>query len=184
MIIGPAADRIGTRRIAMVGQFLLAAGLNLIGLAGSEFAFEVTYLLSVGVGVGLCFVPAMGAVQTACQRTPALAGGFAASGIGFGTFVVPPLVQGMIDHIGWRGALQVMSLLAVGGMLATLLLAAPARSSRNHATALSVHPLSLRQLLGSGDFALLYLAQLLVAVVAFVPFAHLVLLATAFGIRK
>src|SRR5208283_586789 len=47
VIIGPAADRIAARRITAVGQLLLIAGLNLIGLAGTEVAFEVTYLLNV-----------------------------------------------------------------------------------------------------------------------------------------
>jgi MFS family permease len=182
VVIGPAADRIGSRRITMVGQFSLAVGLILIGFARNELAFEVAYLLSVGIGVGLCYVPAMGAVQVACQRTPALAGGLAASGIGLGTLVEPPLVQGMIDYVGWRGALQVMSLLAVCGILAARLLAKPEGSSRNQAAASPNRPLPLRQLLTSDHFALLYLAQLLVAIVAFVPFAHLVLLAMAKGV--
>ena len=89
LVIGPVADRNGARRIAMLGQLVLASGLVLISLARSETTFDIAYLLGVGVGVGvgLCFVPAKGAVQAVCWRSPALAGGLAASGIGVGTLV-------------------------------------------------------------------------------------------------
>ena len=183
LVIGPVADRNGARRIAMLGQLVLASGLVLISLARSETTFDIAYLLGVGVGVGvgLCFVPAKGAVQAVCWRSPALAGGLAASGIGVGTLVEPPLVQGMIDHFGWRGALDATSVLAICGMFVALLLPQTAKPSGSRVATASDRPQQLDKFLSAERLALLYTAQLFLSIVAFVPLAHLVLFARAKG---
>lgn len=183
LVIGPVADRNGARRIAMLGQLVLASGLVLISLARSETTFDIAYLLGVGVGVGvgLCFVPAKGAVQAVCWRSPALAGGLAASGIGVGTLVEPPLVQGMIDHFGWRGALDATSVLAICGMFVALLLPQTAKPSGSCVATASDRPQQLDKFLSAERLALLYTAQLFLSIVAFVPLAHLVLFARAKG---
>jgi MFS family permease len=179
---GPLADRIGARIVAAVGGAVLAAGLIVMSCAGSECTFDIGYLLGVGGGVGLCFVPAVGAVQALCWRKPAIAGGVAASGIGLGTFVLPSLAQLMIDDVGWRQGLQLLSVLAACAGLAALPLARPsARNDQRRVPPASGSPLRLAELLQSRHFLLLYATQLIVSLVAFVPFAHLVLFARAMG---
>jgi MFS family permease len=182
VVSGPLADRIGARIIAAVGCAVLACGLIVMSRAGSECAFDFGYLLGVGAGVGLCFVPAVGAVQALCWKNPAIAGGVAASGIGLGTLVLPSLAQLMIDYVGWRHALQLLSVLAAGGGLAALPLAR-SRTRKEPRCALPAFesPPRLTKLLQSRRFLLLYAAQLIVSLVAFVPFAHLVLFARAMG---
>jgi MFS transporter, OFA family, oxalate/formate antiporter len=156
----------------------------LMSFAHSELAFDATYLLGIGLGIGLCYVPAMGAVQAVCLRCPALAGGLAASGIGVGTLVEPSLAHRAVEYLGWRGALQMMSLLGVGGMLAAfLLLPRNVHAEANRAVLrFAVYPKRTDQHRNGRNAALLYLAQLLVSVVVFVPFAHLVLFARARGL--
>ena len=179
---GPLADRIGARIVAAVGGAVLASGLIVMSCAGSECTFDIGYLLGVGGGVGLCFVPAVGAVQALCWRKPAIAGGVAASGIGLGTFVLPSLAQLMIDNVGWRQGLQLLSVLAACAGLAALPLARPsARNDQRRVPPASGSPLRLAELLQSRRFLLLYATQLIVSLVAFVPFAHLVLFARAMG---
>jgi len=177
---GPLADRIGTRMIAVVGCVMLACGLIVMSRSDSEFAFEMGYLLGVGAGVGLCFVPAVGAVQTQCWKDPAIAGGVAASGIGLGTLVMPPVAQLMIDYVGWRQALLLLSVFAACGGLAALPLGRPRDIHRRVPPASESSP-RLAELLQSRRFLLLYGAQLVISLVAFVPFAHLVLFAKAMG---
>jgi predicted MFS family arabinose efflux permease len=179
---GPLADRIGARIVAAVGCAVLACGLIVMSRAGSECVFDIGYLLGVGAGVGLCFVPAVGAVQALCWKNPAIAGGVAASGIGLGTLVLPSLAQLMIDYVGWRQALQLLSILATCGGLAALPLARPrTRNDHRRAPLASGSSPRLAELLQSRRFLLLYAAQLIVSLVAFVPFAHLVLFARAMG---
>ena len=179
---GPLADRIGPRIVAAVGSAVLACGLIVMSRASSEYAFDIGYLLGVGAGVGLCFVPAVGAVQALCLKNPAIAGGVAASGIGLGTFVLPSLAQLTIDYVGWRQALQLLSVVAACGGLAALPLGRP-RMGNDHGRVplASESPPPFAELLQSHRFLLLYAAQLVVSLVAFVPFAHLVLFATTMG---
>jgi MFS family permease len=179
---GPLADRIGTRIVAAVGCAMLACGLIVMSRAGGEGAFDIGYLLGVGAGVGLCFVPAVGAVQALCWKNPAIAGGVAASGIGLGTLVLPSLAQLTIDYFGWRQALQLLSVFAACGGFAVLPLARPRSTDDGRRIPFACErPPRIAGLLQSRRFLLLYAAQLIVSLVAFVPFAHLVLFARAMG---
>jgi MFS transporter, OFA family, oxalate/formate antiporter len=177
---GPLAERIGARIVAVTGCAVLAGGLVVMGCAGDEPVSDIAYLVGVGVGVGLCFVPAVGAVQVLCRRNPAVAGAVAASGIGLGTFVLPSLAQLLIDHIGWRQTLQLLGVLAACCGLAALPLAGSGMVN-NRVPYSSPSPPRLAELLRSRRFLLLYATQLIVSLVAFVPFAHLVLFARAMG---
>jgi OFA family oxalate/formate antiporter-like MFS transporter len=179
---GPLADWIGARIIAAVGCAVLAGGLLVMSRAGSGCAFDIGYLLGAGAGVGLSFMPTVGAVQAPCWKNPEIAGGVAASGIGLGTLVLPSLAQLMIDYVGWRQALLLLSLLAACGGLAALALIRPrTRNDHPRVPLASESPPRFAELLQSGRFQLLYAAQLIVSLVAFVPFVHLVLVARAIG---
>jgi MFS transporter, OFA family, oxalate/formate antiporter len=179
---GPLADRIGARIVTAMGCAVLASGLIVMSRAGAEPVFDIGYLFGVGVGVGLCFVPAVGTVQVLCRKNPAVAGGIAASGIGLGTLVLPSLAQLLIDHISWRQTLQLLGVLAACGGLATLPLAGwGAVNDRGRVPHSSASKPRLAELLRSRRFLLLYATQLIVSLVAFVPFAHLVLFARTMG---
>jgi predicted MFS family arabinose efflux permease len=153
-----------------------------MSLASSECTLDFGYLLGVGVGVGLCFVPSVGAVQACCSKNPTVAGGIAAAGIGLGTLVLPPLAQLMIVHVGWRLALKVLATFAGCAALAALPLSGTGTMNGRYRVPLQSNG-SFRpaELLRSRRFILLYAAQLIVSLVAFVPFAHLVLFARRMG---
>ena len=177
---GPLADRIGPRTVAALGSAVLACGLLVASHATNEYSFDVGYLLGVGGGVGLCFVPAVGAVQAACRAKPAVAGGVAASGIGMGTLVLPSLTQLLIDHVGPPQALEALALLAGCGGVAALLLPS-ARNMNGGSANRAGHEPDRAGAAQSSRFVLLYAAQLTISLVAFVPFAHLVIVARAMG---
>lgn len=179
---GPLADRIGSRIIAAIGCAVLASGLLVMSSAGDEQIFDLGYVVGIGIGIGLCFVPVVGAVQAQCRGRPALAGGIAASGIGLGTLVLPSLAQLIADDIGWRGALQLLSVSAACVALAALPLGtSTVRNNRGRITLSAERTPSLGELLHSRPFLILYAAQLTISLVAFVPLAHLALFARAMG---
>src|SRR5437868_9435654 len=60
---GMLADRVGARRVAAAGVVFLAGALWLSSLAGSVTFLYVTYSIGIGLGVGLTYVPSVGAVQ-------------------------------------------------------------------------------------------------------------------------
>ncbi|RQS54453.1 MFS transporter [Burkholderia sp. Bp8984] len=113
IVSGPLADRFGSRRFAVTGMLLTAAGLAAAGAAHTLLQVYVAYGLGVGLGVGCAYVPAVGAVQRWFVRRRGFASGLAVAGIGVGTLVMPPLASALIAHVGWRGAYFTLAALAV-----------------------------------------------------------------------
>jgi MFS family permease len=166
---GVLADRFGPRRIALCGVACLVAALWLASLAGSVGMLYVTYSTGIGIGVGLVYVPSVGAVQPWFSANRALASGLAVAGIGAGNFVVPLLAAWWIELFGWRQAFVALAVfaLALGGAAALAIDAPP----REKAAPRDGTP--LRAALGSREFALLYVAMVFSCIGLFVPMVHL-----------
>src|SRR6266478_3107024 len=124
IVSGPLADRFGSRRLAVAGMILTGLGLAAASAARSLPEVYAAYGLGVGLGVGLAYVPAVGAVQRWFVRRRGLASGLAVSGIGVGTLVMPPLASLFIEYLGWRHAyLMLGGLAAVVGAGMALMIA-------------------------------------------------------------
>lgn len=113
IVSGPLADRFGSRRLAVAGMLLTAAGLAAAGAARTLLQVYAAYGLGVGLGVGCAYVPAVGAVQRWFVRRRGFASGLAVAGIGVGTLAMPPLASALIAHLGWRGAYFTLAAIAV-----------------------------------------------------------------------
>src|SRR5258706_3166565 len=101
---GVLADRYGTRNVALAGVAFLAAGLAAASYATSVTVLYATYSVGLGIGIGLTYVPSVGAVQPWFDRQRVFASGIAVSGIGAGNLLAPPLAAWWIGTLGWRGA--------------------------------------------------------------------------------
>ena len=112
-VSGPLADRIGPQRVILAGVALIALGLFLASAAQHLWQVYLTYSLGVGVGVGLAYVPAVGAVQRWFSRNRGLASGLAVSGIGAGTLAMPLLSAAGIDQFGWRETYIVLGVMTL-----------------------------------------------------------------------
>ena len=167
---GMLADRFGPRRVTAAGVACLAAALWLASRADSVAMLYATYSIGVGIGVGLVYVPAVGAVQPWFERNRAAASGIAVAGIGAGNFVVPLLAAWWIERYGWRGAYVAL-------MLFVLLLGGAAAVAIKEKTVFrkgeALPGLSLRQAMRTREFALLYLSLFFSCVGVFVPMVHL-----------
>lgn len=187
---GILADRFGPRRIALAGAVMLALGLVGASLAPSLTTLYVTYSVGIGVGVGLTYVPSVGAVQPWFLRRRAFATGIAVAGIGAGNLVVPPLAAWWIDLYGWRGAYLVLAVFALilAGGAAWFIDNNPARRDQRTGERLAPPPrpepqtgASLRQALRSREFWILYVSLFLPTIGVFVPMVHLAPYATDHG---
>lgn len=69
----------------------------------------------IGLGFALCYTPAIAMVGIYFCERKALAYGIAMSGSGIGTFILAPVVQLLIEHYSWRGALLIL-----GGFVSNL----------------------------------------------------------------
>lgn len=188
---GILADRFGPRRVALAGAVALALGLLGASFAPSLTALYVTYSIGIGVGVGLTYVPSVGAVQPWFVQRRAFATGIAVAGIGAGNLVVPPIAAWLIELYGWRGAYLVLSVFALflAGGAAWIIdnnparrdqrtgerLAPPAQPQRKAAGA------SLAEALHSREFWILYISLFLPTIGVFVPMVHLAPYATDHG---
>ncbi len=166
---GVIADRFGTRRVALTGVAILSGALWLAGDAGSVTALYVIYSVGVGLGVGLTYVPSVGAVQPWFDKNRALASGLAVAGIGAGNIAGPLLAAWWIDAFGWRGAYHAMAVfcLVLGGAAALAIRNPPRKKAE------LLPGVGLREACGTGEFWLLYASLLFACVGTFVPMVHL-----------
>jgi len=193
-ISGPLADRFGSRRLAVAGMLLIAAGLALAGAASTLTAVYLAYGLGVGLGVGCSYVPAMGAVQRWFVRRRGLAAGLASSGIGVGTLLVPPLASHLVTTFGWREAyLMLGGIAAVVGTSMALLIENDPRQRGLGPDGEPPPPAprdgsapgwSIGDAVVSRRFMGLYIACLACGVGVFVPFVHLAPYAMDRGIAQ
>ncbi len=119
-LVGTAIDRLGPRRVLVVGVVVSAAGVLLLSLMQALWQFYATMLvLSVGMGavggqVGIT------ATATWFRRRRARAIGLVILGPGFaGLFVAG--VGALVEGLGWRAALRVLcAIFVVVGVFAAL----------------------------------------------------------------
>ena len=166
---GVLADRYGVRPVAAAGVVCLVAALWIASIAGSLEVLYATYSIGLGLGVGLVYVPSIGAVQPWFSANRALASGIAVAGIGAGNVVGPLVAAWWIGLFGWRGAFAGLALMALvlGGAAAALI--------RRKQADVSAPPkgIALRAAVRTQPFWLLFASLMLSCIGLFVPMVHL-----------
>jgi MFS family permease len=110
--IGWYCDRLGPRRLVLVGAGLLTLGLALNGAVTRPWHFYLTFGVLTSLGVASAgWVPAVVIVQRWFPGRVGTALGFTSAGIGVGIFLVVPLSQVLIDLLGWRDAYRALAAL-------------------------------------------------------------------------
>ncbi|HXI35279.1 MAG TPA: MFS transporter, partial [Burkholderiales bacterium] len=167
---GMLSDRFGPRKVTLAGVVLIAASLWLASRAQSVETLYATYSIGLGIGIGLVYVPAVGAVQPWFEANRAAASGIAVAGIGAGNFAGPLLAERLIQDYGWRGAYVWLAAfaLALGGAAA---LAIREKTAFRKDTALP--GATLREALRTREFALIYAGMVFICIGVFVPMVHL-----------
>lgn len=106
-IAGAAADRFGPAPVLVAGVLLLALGCALTPLATGPGGLIITLglLSAVGSGAGSFSVLIGAAAQRLQPAERGFASGVINAGGSFGQFVFAPLVQRLIQGLGWMGAM-------------------------------------------------------------------------------
>src|SRR5215469_18501322 len=124
---GALADRIGTHRVAAAGALLAGGSLVAAGTVGTLWQADIALGLGFGVGLAVCYTPAVAAVQPWFDRNRGVASGIALSGTGLGTLVMPLISKWLIEDEGWRVALILIGVGVAGfGFLASNWIRRPA----------------------------------------------------------
>lgn len=115
VIVGGFADRFGAVKVMLVAIVLYGSGMWLMAHSTTELQIISTAGLLVGAGVsGTSFgivLPLIAKAVPAEHRAQALGIGTAAGS--FGQFLVVPILQEVVDAVGWLQALHVMGISAL-----------------------------------------------------------------------
>lgn len=126
-IAGAIADRFGPARVLLGGLLLLALGSALTPFMSSTWGlvFSLGLLSAIGSGAGSFSV----LIGAATNRLPLEARG-AASGVinaggSFGQFVFAPVLQKLIQTIGWMGAMWTLAAMTLAALPLVRIVARP-----------------------------------------------------------
>jgi len=117
-IAGAVADRHGPRAVLIGGLFMLALGCAITPFMGSGFGLIVSLglLSAMGSGAGSFSV----LIGAAAQRMPVEARGTASgvinAGGSFGQFVFAPILQKLIQSLGWMSTMWAMALITLAAL--------------------------------------------------------------------
>ncbi len=117
-IAGGLADRFGPRAVLIGGLVVMALGSAITPFMTSGFGLVVSLglLSAMGLGAG-SFSVLIGATA---RRLPAVAHGSAAgvinAGGSFGQFVFAPILQNLIQAVGWMGTMWTMALVTLAAL--------------------------------------------------------------------
>jgi len=126
-LAGAAADRYGPGRVLVGGLLLLAVGSALTPFMSTSWGLIVSLglLSAIGSGAGSFSV----LIGASSQRLPlparAAASGIINAGGSFGQFVFAPLLQALIQAIGWIGAMWSLALMVLAALPLVPVVAAP-----------------------------------------------------------
>jgi len=164
---GRIADRIGPRPVLLFGAAAMTTGLYATSHVSSLELGYLTYGLGVGLGVACGYVPMVAAVGGWFEARRTLALGLAVSGIGFGTLVMVPITERLIDAKGWRWTYRTLSITT-----GALLLVAAIGAFRPPSSAETPRPIR-DALRGRTDFAYLWISSFFISISLFTPFVFM-----------
>ena len=135
ILMGRLTDRYGVTRPLVGATFALAAGYVLAGLAPSLFMYALAQGLLIGfLGSSATFGPLLADISHWFERRRGLAVSIVACGNYLAGTVWPPIVQHLIETIGWRQTHITIGLFCLVTML-PLTLALRRRSPAGHTVA-------------------------------------------------
>lgn len=157
-IAGAAADRFGPRPVLISGLLIMAFGCAITPFVHNGFGLTVTLglLASMGSGVGSFSVLIGAAAQRLPGEARGLASGVINAGGSFGQFVFAPIIQKLIQSIGWMGALWSMALLTLTALPLVGKLTKPVEMPHAHAEVDNGLRHAIRQALKNPSYLLLH----------------------------
>jgi MFS family permease len=135
-ISGALADRYGPGRVLLGGILLLALGSAITPFMSSTWGliFSLGLLSAMGSGAGSFSV----LIGAAANRLPLEARGTASgvinAGGSFGQFVFAPILQKLIQTVGWMGAMWALAIMTLAALPMVRVLSKPAEHAPPSAT--------------------------------------------------
>ncbi|XP_043464177.1 monocarboxylate transporter 12-B-like isoform X2 [Leptopilina heterotoma] len=109
------------KTVTMVGGAFAASGMMFSYFATSVPYLYVSYGIMVGIGAGLTCPVSVYIVTEYFQKYRGFANGMCISGSCFGAIILPPLLQHLLNTVGYRGAVLIMGAITLNSVLCGLL---------------------------------------------------------------
>ncbi|XP_053678278.1 uncharacterized protein LOC128728669 [Anopheles nili] len=122
LFVGPLLKEFSYRKVAIAGSLLCWIGLALTSPATSMPHILATYSVINGVGVGLATSAAFVALNHYFAKKRGQAVGLSMAGTALGMLIMPQLVRILLELYGFRGAVLVLSGLALHATVGAMLL--------------------------------------------------------------
>jgi MFS family permease len=101
---GALSDRIGARRVLLMGNLLLGLGLTMASRATSLIEFQIWYGVVIGIAGGSFFPPLIATTTGWFEKHRSLAVSLVSVGIGVAPMTVAPFSRWLISTYHWREA--------------------------------------------------------------------------------
>jgi len=159
-VAGAVADRYGARPVLLAAVVLLALGCAVTPFMESGFGLVVAIGLLTQLGAGAASFSVL--IGAAARRLPAEARGSASgvinAGGSFGQFLFAPIVQKLIQSLGWASAMGALAVMALAALPLVARLTRPvAAPPAPHAEADVGLLRTLRNAMGDRSYLLLHL---------------------------
>jgi MFS family permease len=122
IISGVFTDKIGYRGTLALGGFLICLGQLLTSFSTEVWHLFVTQALIVGLGVSLAFFPAISAPSFWFKEKKGLAVGISVAGSGIGGLIWSPLIEELLDTVGFQWCHRICSLISAVLMIIAIAL--------------------------------------------------------------
>ncbi|HEV8437705.1 MAG TPA: MFS transporter [Methylomirabilota bacterium] len=192
-LVGAMVDRVGPRRVMLVGGTVLAASCLLAGRVSA--VWQLYLVTGVLAAIGLCavgWVPSGTLVAQWFAHRRGSMMGLAFSGMGVGVLVIGPLAQWLITAYGWRhaysilgaGALVVLVPVIWFGIVETPRRPAADGESARAGTAPAGDGIGVSEALATRSFWALFFAYLCTPLAVFPVVTHQVAFAVDLGFPR
>jgi MFS family permease len=185
---GMLSDRFGIRSVVVAGGLQLGLGLVLASQSSTLWQFYLAFGGLAGLAVGAFYAPLTASATQWFRANRGLAVALVSAGSGLGTFVLAPLVRGLISLYGWRPAMLLLGdlvwLLVIPlGLLMRGGPAVEAGSARAAATRAEPH-WDLQDVLRAPQFWVIALTHFACCLAHSGPLFHMVAYATDLGTAR
>ncbi len=110
MVSGALIDRFGPRTLFPLGATFLAIGLAACSRIGAIWHLYLFFGVVMIIGINtMAYAPQMSLIARWFIKRRGLASGLVMAGMGVGVMVMAPVIQVMIDTVGWRPAFLILA---------------------------------------------------------------------------
>jgi predicted MFS family arabinose efflux permease len=108
---GAVSDRLGARRVVLVGATVLGAALLMSSQVTAAWQLYGAFGVVGAAGASAFYAPLSATITRWFQARRGLALGLLNCGMGLGILVVPPLARALITAVGWRATFAAFGVL-------------------------------------------------------------------------